>query len=168
MLSLLSSTGTWWTGVRRHGGHSTRVFAGASEHCLRRGKGAPDVAARPVSLGLRDAAVATSPFGYPEAGRRSGGGLCWGATRQGIAGRKLTAMGWGQAEAGRLPASLTAAIFPCHHRGRFPHPSKTPACRVAVVAGVALPSAVAWRPLARTLSQIDLGDPISAEQDVEN
>ena len=57
-------------------------------------------------------------------GRRSGSGLCWGATRQGIAGRKLTVMQPTPTGDARRRRSSWSWLDIGHHR-RFPHPLKT-------------------------------------------
>jgi hypothetical protein len=57
-------------------------------------------------------------------GRRSGGGLCWGATRQGIAGRKLTVMRPAPTGIVRRRRCSWPRLGIGHHR-RFPHPLKT-------------------------------------------
>ena len=57
-------------------------------------------------------------------GRRSGSGLCWGATRQGIAGRKLTVLRPTPTGDARRRRSWRSRLRIGQHR-RFPHPLKT-------------------------------------------
>src|SRR6476661_2352572 len=58
---------------------------------------------------------------------RSGSRLCWGATRRGIAGWRLTPMDREPIGTGRLPPpGGRGATISSKHRGRSPDPSKTP------------------------------------------
>src|SRR5882724_8591118 len=107
-----------------------------------------------------------SALSYTGGGRRSGSGLCWGATCRGIAARKLTAMGRGSV-ADRLPVLAGRLLAP--HRSRFSHSLKTHGCHRALIAGTAtgaVDRAGDWASSGPP-GKIDLADVVGTEQDIE-